>query len=97
MRVCSGALLTVEDGVTVLIRNGPVRKSQLGRAALVFEHGSELSAQRVHFRAGDGLNRPARQADNSGVLFLGTYRNAAKDGPRVSATPGARMSRFRAL
>lgn len=96
VRVCSGAVLTIEDGVTVLIRNGLVETSPVGRAALIFEHGSELRAQRVQFRACDEFNRPARKADNGGVWFMGTYRSAAKDGMRVSATPGSRMSRFRA-
>ena len=99
VHVLPGVTLTIEDGVTVLIRNGRVGRQPgrlLDRAALVFDSGSRLVARSVSFAAADRLGRPAADADNGGVFFLGSFRNASKDGVSVSAGRGTRRSSFTA-
>jgi hypothetical protein len=89
VHVRCGARLAIEDGVTILIRNGAVHGKGLRRAALVFDPGSRLVAHRVTFRACDARNRPQKLADNGGVWFLGNSRAASKDG--ISVTPDRKL------
>ena len=44
VHVKANATLTVENGTTILIKNGPVAESKLRRAALIFDQGSALRA-----------------------------------------------------
>jgi hypothetical protein len=83
VHVRTGARLTIEDGVTILIRNGPADGKPLRRCALVFDPGSRLVADRVTFRACDAQGRPQKLADNGGVWFLGSFQAASKDGISV--------------
>lgn len=96
VRVRAGVTLTIEDGVTVLIRNGRIQGPTLTSRALIFDTGSRLVAKTVSFGAADDANRPVAYADNGGLFFLGSLRNATKDGVSVALGPGTRPSSFRA-
>lgn len=86
VHVRPGVTLTIEDGVTVLIRNGRIRGQLLTCPALIFDSGSRLVAKTVYFKSCDVLNVEQAYADNGGVFFLGTYRNASKDGVTVDTS-----------
>jgi hypothetical protein len=96
VHVRAGVTLTIEDGVTVLIRNGRIQGPTLTSRALIFDTGSRLVAKTVSFGAADDANRPVAQADNGGLFFLGSLQNATKDGISVVLGPGTRPSSFRA-
>lgn len=96
VRVRDGAKLIVEDGVTILIRNGLVPASPIGHAALIFEQGSALDAQRLSIRACNARLRPVKTADNGGVWFFGGYRSAEKDGLEVAVARPHAASSFEA-
>lgn len=96
VHVLSGVTLTIEDGVTVLIRNGKINGRLLDTSALIFDSGSGMNARTVYFKAADASNRPVANADNGGVFFLGTYRDATKDGVSVNTTRSAGRSSFSA-
>lgn len=96
VHVRAGATLTIADGAMILIANGGVPKSRLGRAALIFDPGSGLSAKRFSVRAGSPAHRASRTADNGGLWFLGTHASGASDGIRVRRTRGQAPSSFRA-
>lgn len=97
VHVQPGMTLTIQDGTTILIKNGKVRGRWIDRSALIFESGSRMNAETVYFRAGGADNRPEKRSDNGGIWFLGSYKEAEKDGVRVSLTPGMKASRFAAL
>ena len=96
VHVRAGVTLTIEDGVTVLIRNGRIQGPTLTSRALIFDTGSRLVAKTVAFGAADEANRPVAQADNGGLFFLGSLQAATKDGISVVLGPGTRPSSFRA-
>jgi len=96
VHVRAGVTLTIQDGVTVLIRNGRIQGPTLTSRALIFDTGSRLVAKTVTFQAADDSGRPVEHADNGGLFFLGSLRNAAKDGVSVVLGPGTRPSSFRA-
>ena len=96
VRVQAGGALLVEDGATILIRNGILPSGSLRRAALIFDPGSRLEAGRLFLKACDDRFRQVRVADNGGLWFTGTFRSATKDGLSVAAKPGTPPSAFRA-
>lgn len=96
VRVRRGVTLKIADGATLLIVNGVLPKSQLRRAALIFEPGSALVAGRFAVRACNGEHRPVRAADNGGLWFLGTFAAGSKDGITVKKSRGGEPSSFRA-
>ena len=49
VHVLDGAELSIADGTRILILNGVVPSSRIGRAALIFDSGSTLSAARFLF------------------------------------------------
>lgn len=96
VRVRAGVTLTIEDGVTVLIRNGRRMNRTLTANALIFDSGSRLRARTVYFKAADAGDRIASVADNGGVFFLGSSRDALKDGVSVDTRRGVGPSSFQA-
>lgn len=96
VHVRAGARLTIEDGVTILIRNGRVPGAPLRRCALIFDPGSRLVAGRVTFRACNASGRPEKLPDNGGVWFLGNSQAAAKDGISVRPDRALPLSSFTA-
>lgn len=95
VHVRSGVTLTIEDGVTVLIRNGyRPRTRMLDTSALIFDSGSGLRAKTVTFGNANADNRSAAFGNNGGVFFLGTYRQASKEGVTNDISPAAGRSRF---
>ncbi len=96
VHVAAGVTLTIEDGVTVLITNGRTAGRSLDTSALIFDSGSKLRAKTVYFQAADSLGRATTLADNGGVFFLGTYRNATKDGVSVDTSKSVGKSNFMA-
>ena len=96
VHVRSGVTLTIEDGVTVLIRNGRRPRRTIDTSALVFDGGSRLRARTVYFKAADAGDRIATVADNGGVFFLGSSRAASKDGISTDPRRGTGPSSFQA-
>ena len=96
IHVLRGVTLTIEDGVTVLIRNGYRQNRLLSCNALIFDSGSALRATTVTFAAADETNRMAMVANNGGVFFLGTARSCSKDGISVNAAAASGRSSFTA-
>jgi hypothetical protein len=94
VHVRPGVTLTIEDGVTVLIRNGYRPKRTLDTSALIFDSGSRLKAATVTFAAADAQNRPTTEANNGGVFFLGTARSCSKDGISVDTSAASGRSSF---
>jgi len=88
VRVKAGVQLTIENGTTILVVNGPWRSS------LIFDTGSILVAEHVYFRACDAKYNLVKTANNGGLWFLGSSSNAEKDliTVKYSVTP----SRLRA-
>jgi hypothetical protein len=96
IHVLRGVTLTIEDGVTVLIRNGYRVNRLLNANALIFDSGSALKAATVTFAAADETNRITPFANNGGVFFLGTARSCSKDGVSVNAAMASGRSSFNA-
>lgn len=96
VRVRTGARLSIDDGVTILLVNGVFPKSLVRRSALIFDPGSALSARRFTVKAADARHRAVRCADNGGLWFLGNHANAAKDGVSVRTSLARPPSRFKA-
>lgn len=99
VHVLPGVALTIEEGATVLIRNGRLARQPgrlLDTAALIFDSGSRLVARSVTIAAANELGQQVPFADNGGVFFLGSFRNASKDGVTVSVGRGTRRSSFTA-
>lgn len=94
VHVRPGVTLSIEDGVTVLIRNGYRPKRTITTSALIFDSGSRLKAASVTFAAADSQNRPATEANNGGVFFLGTSRSCSKDGLSVDTVAASGRSSF---
>lgn len=96
VHVRRGVTLTIEDGVTVLIRNGYRPRRTITASSLVFDSGSSLKAASVTFAAADAQNRPTTEANNGGVFFLGTFRSCTKDGISVDTSIASGRSSFTA-
>ena len=96
VRVRKNVRLIIEDGTTLLIQNGKLPKAHLLRAALIFDQGSILRAQRFTVKACDSDFRPVRTADNGGIWFLGNYRTASKDKLSVKVNRKNPLSSFKA-
>jgi len=96
VHVRPGVTLTIEDGVTVLIRNGYRPRRTIDTSALVFDSGSRLKAATVTFAAADSQNRQTTEANNGGVFFLGTSRSCSKDGLSVNTATASGRSSFTA-
>jgi len=94
IHVRPGVTLTIDDGVTVLIRNGyrPVRT--ITASALIFDSGSKLRAKTVTFGSADDQNRQTTATNNGGVFFLGTSRSCSKDGITVDTSTASGRSSF---
>lgn len=88
--------LTIEDGTTILIQNGPKSDSRLLRAALIFNKGSRLKAQCFCVSACDHALQPVKKSDNGGLWFLGNTQNAEKDTIRTKSARTAPSSSFQA-
>ena len=73
VRVLADVQLTIENGTTILLVNGPMRSS------LIFNTGSKLVAEHVYFRACDASYKIVKTANNGGLWFLGSSSNAEKD------------------
>jgi hypothetical protein len=73
VRVLADVQLTIENGTTILLVNGPMRSS------LIFNTGSKLVAKHVYFRACDSKYNLVKTANNGGLWFLGSSSNAEKD------------------
>lgn len=76
VHVLSGVTLGVEDGVTILIRNGnqnrSVGKTFGKKSGLVFDTGSSLAAKNISFKACDDVGTPVSVADNAGLFLMGS-------------------------
>lgn len=77
VRVLANVKLTIENGTTIYIVNGPMRSS------LIFNTGSSLDAKHVYFKACDSKYNPVKCANNGGLWFLGSSSNAEKDNINV--------------
>lgn len=96
VHVTESATLTIENGTTILIKNGLVPDSKLRRAALIFDQGSALRARRVYFKACTNDFKQAKQADNAGLWFLGQFQPASKDTVNVKPQRKSMRSSFKA-
>ena len=94
VHVTEGVRLTIEDGVTILIKNGKIRRRTIDRRALVFDQGSKLVAGSFWVRAAGVDGRPEKRADNGGIWFLGSYSDAASDGITVTVDQRSVPSSF---
>ena len=85
VRVLADVQLTIENGTTILLVNGPMRSS------LIFNTGSKLIAEHVYFRACDASYKIVKTANNGGLWFLGSSSNAEKDNITVkyNVTPSS--------
>ena len=89
VRVLKNVELTIENGATILLVNGPMRSS------LIFNTGSKLVAEHVYFRACDVTYNLVKTANNGGLWFLGSSSNAEKD--RISVKYNITPSSFTAI
>ena len=96
VRVREGVRVVIEDGVTLLIVNGLIPHVKLLRAALIFDQGSILRANRFYVKACNTNFRQVKHADNGGLWFLGNYQNASKDKVTIKARRQKPLSSFRA-
>lgn len=94
VHVRTGVTLTIEDGATILIRNGYRPRRTLDTSALIFDSGSHMHARTVTFASADSAGTRVEQALNGGVFFCGSYRSGTKDG--ISSRHKAPESCFRA-
>ena len=63
---------------------------------VIFDTGSKLEAKKVYFKAASASKHEEKIADNAGVWFLGSYRDAEKDGVSVVLEPWSQPSHFSA-
>ncbi len=97
VHVLSGVRLRIEDGVTVLIKNGKIKRRTIDRSALIFDQGSRLEALTFQVRAAGIDGRPERMADNGGIWFLGAFHDASKDDISVIVDSHSKLSSFNAV
>jgi len=86
VHVPAGIKLTIEDGVTLYLKNGKIRPRVVDRAALIFDPGSLLEAESFTVKAAGADGRPEKKSDNGGIWFLGSVRDASKDGVTVKSS-----------
>jgi hypothetical protein len=89
VRVLKNVELTIENGTTILLVNGPMRSS------LIFNTGSKLVAEHVYFRACDATYNLVKTANNGGLWFLGSSSNAEKD--KITVKYNITPSSFQAI
>lgn len=94
VHVRPGVTLTIDDGVTVLVRNGYRSLRTITASALIFDSGSRLRAKTVTFGSADDQNQQTTIPQNGGVFFLGTSRRCSKDGVTVDTSAVAGRSSF---
>lgn len=95
IHVRAGVTLTIENDVTILIRNGYIPRTRLlDTSALIFDSGSKMQAQTVHFRSADANNKQSLVPLNGGVFFCGSTTNASKDGVIVDTSKATGKSSF---
>lgn len=92
IHVRPGVTLTIDNGVTVLIRNGYRPARTINASALIFDSGSRLRAKTVTFGSCDDQNRQTMSPNNGGVFFLGTSRSCSKYGVAVDTRAAGRSS-----
>ena len=89
VRVLENVELTIENGTTILLVNGPMRSS------LIFNTGSKLIAEHVYFRACNANYNLVKVANNGGLWFLGSSSNAEKD--KITVKYDVAPSSFQAI
>jgi hypothetical protein len=94
VHVRAGVTLTIEDGATILIRNGLLLRRTIDTSALIFDSGSRLRAGTVTFASADKRGSRVKQPGNGGVFFCGSHKTGTKDG--ISSDGRAPRSDFRA-
>lgn len=94
VHVRPGVTLTIEDGTTILIRNGLRPRRAIDTSALIFDSGSGLRAGTVTFASADDAGVRVAQPNNGGVFFCGSFRSGTKDG--ISSVRRFVRSDFRA-
>jgi hypothetical protein len=97
IRVLEGVTLIIEDNTKIYITNGTATTpegNKTGKSCLIFETGSTLYAERVYFQACNKCLCPIYQADNGGIIFLGSSSIAEKD--LVPVTFSTKKSNFNA-
>ena len=70
VHVKRGTRLIIDDGVTILIENGKKTGQKIGRAALVFDQGSILSAKNFHIRADPICSAPPKHGSPTLSVIL---------------------------
>jgi hypothetical protein len=97
IRVLEGVTLVVEDNTEIYITNGefatPVG-NKTGKSCLIFETGSTLYAETIYFQACDSYFLQVNEANNGGVVFLGSSTIAEKD--LIPVTFSTKRSNFNA-
>jgi len=96
VHVHAGVTLKVEDGVRIGILNGRVLGRRLQRAALVFDSGSILNAQRLTVYASGRGGVVQKKPDNGGIWFFGAHKSADKDGMKMRKSRSTPLSSFSA-
>jgi hypothetical protein len=91
-----GVRLSIQDGTEIYILNGPILGAHLKRAALIFEPGSQLRAEKFTLKAANSNGGAVKQADNGGLWFCGNYQSASKDNISIKANRRKRKSHFTA-
>ncbi len=97
IRVVEGVTLIIEDNTNIYITNGKYSTpigNKTGKSCLIFETGSTLYAERIYFYACNSLACPIYNADNGGIVFLGSSTIAEKD--LVPVTFSTKRSNFNA-
>ena len=94
VHVRAGVTLTIEDGATILIRNGFLPRRTIDTSALIFDSGSRLRAGTVTFASADRRGSRVKHPGNGGVFFCGSHKSGTKDG--ISSDGRAPRSDFRA-
>jgi len=95
IHVKAGVTLTIENDVTILIRNGYIPRTRLlDTSALIFDSGSKMQAQTVHFRSADANNKQSFVPLNGGLFFCGSTTDASKDGISVDTSKVTGKSSF---
>jgi hypothetical protein len=97
IKVLEGVTLIIEDNTEIFITNGHFttqKDNKTGKSCLKFEIGSTLYAEKIYFKACDSFLAPICEANNGGIVFLGSYSKEEKD--LASITFNAKQSNFNA-
>lgn len=78
VHVLSGVTLNVQDGADICIQNGEIFTpwNKTGRATLIFDSGSTLTAGNMIVNACDTQGYTTSVAHNGGIVFLGTLKTS---------------------